>query len=94
MAIYWFPNMGVLWSWQWSNTCTKFHQEISIFAKGQTVTWISTRLFILIIYIYITLYLTRLVFGDTNNRWVNKTIILCSNMLQEYKNHFLTKTRT
>ena len=35
---------------------------------GQTVTRISTRPFILIIYIYITLYLTRLVLGDTNNR--------------------------
>ena len=34
----------------------------------QTVTRISTRLFILMIYIYITLYLTQLILGDTNNR--------------------------
>ncbi len=48
--------------------------DISIFTQvtactdGQTVTRISTCLFILIIYIYITLYLTRLVLGDKNNR--------------------------
>ena len=60
------------------NMSTKFYKDISIFTQvractdgrtdGQTVTRISTRLFIMIIYIYIILYLTRLVLGDTNNR--------------------------
>lgn len=44
--------------------------------NGQTVNQISTPPSILIICIYITLDLSRYVLGVTNNRWVNKNIII------------------
>ena len=87
MAIYLFLINGVLWAWQQSDYA-HLHKDISIFTQVTACTDGRTDrlpVFILIIYIYITLYLTRLVLGDTNNRQVNKTIILCSNKLREYK---------
>ena len=54
---------------------------------GRTDIRISTLLVTLITLVYITLYLTLLVLGLTNNRYVNKTIILSlATLLREYKN--------
>ena len=55
---------------------------------GQTDIRISTLLVTLITLVYITLYLTLLVLGLTNNRYVNKTIILSlATLLREYKSN-------
>lgn len=60
--------------------------ELKIFYKWEIVAAVvQVRKFSQrIINSYITLYLFRVVLGVKSNRYVNKTIILCSNMLQEY----------
>ena len=82
------------------NMCTKFHKYISIFIQVTACTdgrmdrqtdrqspgislVFSSRSFV-----YVYPISTRLVLGDTSNRLVNKTIILYSNKLREYKNAF------
>lgn len=62
---------------------------LNLYSSARTDRWTGRQstgiqLVILIIFIYITLYISLLVSGDTPNSYVNKTVIICSNILQEF----------
>lgn len=52
---------------------------------GQTTRLVILLIYLHYIYVHITAYIYRLVLDVTNYRYMNKTIILCNNMLRAYK---------